>query len=141
MAPNPYQSPKVPDYKRPASAGAFGGEYLIRNVCIAIAAVVLIDAALGYLVFQSAVSATIRLVFNFVCLFFLFQGANWSRWLFGIGSLFGALYAFVTWFTLDKLHVSMFSLIGLWLLFLGLFDIFVAGALLFTERANKYFGT
>ncbi len=141
MANNPYQTPIIPKYKNPPASAGFGGEKLIRNLCIAIALVAVLDATLNLVLLANKVGPIIRLVINLVCVYFLLGGANWARWLYGFGGFFGALMFFITFFTLDKSNISMFSIIGLWLLFAGCFNIFVCLCLLITDRANQYFGT
>lgn len=88
----------------------------------------------------SLVPRAIRFVFTCVISFFLFKGAPWSRWFVGILSVLGVILSLIGWFGLSATHISMFSILGIWMLVMAIFYSWVAFMLLFDKDVSQHFG-
>jgi hypothetical protein len=87
----------------------------------------------------SIVPRAIRFIFTCVLSFFLFRGAPWSRWFVGISSALGVIVSSIGWFGLSSTHISMFSILGIWMVVMAIFYGWVAFMLLFDKDVSQHF--
>ena len=117
------------------------GEQKIRVVAIALVifttiSIVLLLALTGG---ASIVFRVIRLVLACVFAFFLVREATWARWLVGISSGFGAVLSIIGWFGMGGTSISMFSILGIWMLVMAVFYGWVAFMLLLDKDVSHVF--
>ena len=81
----------------------------------------------------------IRFVMTCIFAFFLWQGAGWARWLVGILSLLGVITSLVGFFGLSAAGGSMFSILGIWMLAMAAFYMWVSYMLLLDKGVAYHF--
>ena len=117
------------------------GEQKTRIVAIALILFSLVNIVLLLSLTSGAslVPRAIRFIFTCLLSFFLFRGASWSRWFVGISSALGVIVSLITWFGLSSTHISMFSILGIWMVVMAVFYGWVAFMLLIDKDVSQHF--
>jgi hypothetical protein len=117
------------------------GEQKIKTVSIALILFSLVSIILLLAITGGAglIPRGIRFVVTCVLSFFLFTGASWSRWFVGISSALGVIVSLVGWFGLSGSSISMFSILGIWMVVMAIFYGWVAFMLLFDKDVSQHF--
>ena len=117
------------------------GKQILQRIAIAIVlfSVLSILFVLFFLGGRGRLGGVVGLLVNGVLAFFLIAEHSWARWVLLIRCGFGAIFSTVAFFSLSRLGIGVFSLIGFWLLIEVVFSVSLAVFLAFSKRVNEVF--